>query len=61
MKDKRGEKCSVMITFEQDSEYVYAKEKKSSDDKSVTSKTEEYAEGVKKVGQNEYIMIDTGD
>ena len=54
-------KCSVMITFEQDSEYVYAKEEKSSDDKSVTSKTEEYAEGVKKSGQNEYIIIDTGD
>ena len=27
----------------------------------MTSKTEEYAEGVKKSGQNEYIIIDTGD
>ena len=54
-------RCRVMITFEQGTEYVYAKEEKSSDDKSVTSKNEEYAEGVKKSGENAYIIIDTSN
>ena len=52
-------KCKVMITFDQGTEYIYAKEEKSTDDRSLTSKTDEYAEGNKKSGENEYIIIDT--
>ena len=52
-------KCRVMITFDQGTEYIYAKEEKSTDDKSLTSKTDEYAEGSKKSGENGYIIIDT--
>lgn len=48
-----------MITFDQGIEYIYAKEEKNTDDKSLTSKTDEYAEGSKKSGENEYIIIDT--
>ena len=52
-------KCRVMITFDQGTEYIYAKEEKSTDDRSLTSKTDEYAEGSKKSGENGYIIIDT--
>lgn len=52
-------KCKVVITFDQGIEYIYAKEEKNTDDKSLTSKTDEYAEGSKKSGENEYIIIDT--
>lgn len=52
-------RCQVLITMERGTEYIYAKEEKTTDDTSKSSGVQQYAEGSKSTGEQQYIIIDS--
>ncbi len=52
-------RCEVMITMERGTEYIYAKEEKTTDDTSKVSGAEQYTEGSKSSGEQQYIIVKT--
>lgn len=57
----RAGKAEVFLTFERGYEYIYAKTDKKSEDKSESSKTNEYSADEKSSGEEEYIIVNTED